>query len=174
VKTIFLLRHAKSAWSDPRVGDHDRPLNKRGEGAAEAMANHIVGLKPRPAIVLCSTALRTRQTLAPIIKKLGPSPPPIALEKDLYLASEDMLLSRLRALPESASAVLLIAHNDGIWHLAARLAGSGPDTLRSALAQKFPTGTLATLRLSDQPWAELTWGAAKLAGFTKPRELGVA
>jgi phosphohistidine phosphatase len=173
VKTIFLLRHAKSAWSDPRLGDHDRPLNRRGERTAEAMAGHIVGLKPHPDVVLCSTALRTRQTLMPVVKKLGPLAPPIALEKDLYLATEDMLLSRLQALPESARSVLLIGHNDGIWHLAERLAGSGPAALREALVQKFPTGALATLRFPDGPWAGLRWGGAKLAGFIKPRELGV-
>jgi phosphohistidine phosphatase len=172
VKTIFLLRHAKSAWSDPRLGDHDRPLNRRGEQAAEAMANHIARLKPRPDLVLCSTALRTRQTLMPLIKKFGPAAPPIALEKDLYLATEDMLVGRLRALPESAGSVLLIGHNDGIWHLAERLVGSGPAALREALAQKFSTGALATLRFADRPWAELDWGATKLAGFVRPRELG--
>jgi phosphohistidine phosphatase len=173
VKTIFLLRHAKSAWSDPRVGDHDRPLNRRGERAAEAMAVHIAGVKPRPGLVLCSTALRTRQTLMPVIKKLGPSTPPIALEKDLYLATEDALLGRLRGLPESTNSVLLIGHNDGIWHLAERLVGSGPAALREALVRKFPTGALATLRFADRTWAELEWGAAKLASFVKPRELGV-
>ena len=136
------------------------------------MANHIAGVKPRPNLVLCSTALRTRQTLMPVVKRLGTPAPPIALEKDLYLASEQMLLDRLRALPESANSVLLIGHNDGIWHLAQRLVGSGSAALREALADKFPTGALATLRLAERPWAELGWGAAKLAGFVKPRELG--
>jgi phosphohistidine phosphatase len=137
------------------------------------MADHIARLKPRPDLVLCSTALRTRQTLMPLIKKYGPSAPPIALEKDLYLATEDMMLGRLQGLPESASSVLLIGHNDGIWHLADRLVGSGSAPLREALSQKFSTGALATLRLANRPWAELAWGAAKLAGFIKPRELGV-
>jgi phosphohistidine phosphatase len=109
----------------------------------------------------------------PLVKKFGPSAPPISLEKDLYLATEEMLLGRLQALPESASSVLLIGHNDGIWHLAERLVGSGPIALREALAQKFSTGALATLRCSDRPWAELVWGTTKLAGFVKPRELGV-
>jgi phosphohistidine phosphatase len=172
LKTIFLLRHAKSAWSDPRLGDHDRPLSARGERAAEAMAAHIARLKPRPELMICSTALRTRQTLAPVVKKLGPSAPPIALEDDLYLATEDMLVSRLHALSESVKSVLLIGHNDGIWHLAERLAGHGPAALRQELAQKFPTGALATLRFGDQPWAELDWGTAKLAAFVRPRDLG--
>jgi len=67
----------------------------------------------------------------------------------------------------------LIGHNDGIWHLAERLVGSGPAELREALAQKFSTGAFATLRFADRPWTELGWGTTKLAGFVRPRELGV-
>jgi phosphohistidine phosphatase len=137
------------------------------------MAAHIGRLKSRPELVVCSTALRTRQTLAPVIQKLGTAAPPITLEKDLYLATEDMLLRRLQGLPESVKTVLLVGHNDGIWHLAERLTGNGPDALREAVAQKFPTGTLATLRVADRPWTELAWGAAKLTAFVKPRDLGV-
>ena len=66
MKTLLLLRHAKSAWSDPRLDDHDRPLNGRGERAAKAMADHIAREGPRPDLILCSTAMRTRQTLAPL------------------------------------------------------------------------------------------------------------
>jgi phosphohistidine phosphatase len=137
------------------------------------MADHIASLKSRPDLILCSTALRTRQTLMPLIKKFGPSAPPIALEKDLYLATEDMLLGRLRALPASASRVLLIGHNDGIWHLAEQLVGSGPVALREELVRKFSTGALATLQLTDRTWSELDWGGAKLVSFVRPRELGV-
>ena len=97
VKTILLLRHAKSAWSDPRLDDHERPLNRRGEQAAKAMADHIARQEPRPDLILCSTAMRTRQTLAPLIKLLDAPAPPIALEKGLYLASEDVLLAHLQA-----------------------------------------------------------------------------
>ena len=97
VKIILLLRHAKSAWGQPGLDDHDRPLNKRGERAAEAMAEHIVHNAPRPDLILCSTAVRTRQTLAPLVKRLGAPAPPIALENGLYLASEDVLLAHIRA-----------------------------------------------------------------------------
>ena len=116
MKTILLLRHAKSAWSDPRLDDHDRPLNRRGEQAAKAMADHIARHEPRPELILCSTAMRTRQTLAPLIKLLDAPAPPIALENGLYLASEDVLLAHLQAVADDVATVLLIGHNDGIWH----------------------------------------------------------
>ena len=142
-KTILLLRHAKSAWSDPRLDDHERPLNRRGEQAAKAMADHIARREPRPDLILCSTAMRTRQTLAPLLKLLDAPAPPIALEKALYLASENVLLAHLRSLADEVATVLLIGHNDGIWHLAEALAGSGPAGPLAALREKYPTGALA-------------------------------
>jgi phosphohistidine phosphatase len=173
VKTILLLRHAKSSWSDGRLGDHERPLNARGERAARAMADHIARLEPRPELILCSTALRTRQTLAPVLKQLGVPSPPISLENGLYLAPEAALLTQLRKLPEGVSTVLLVGHNDGIADLARALAGSGAPEALARLAEKFPTGTLAVLRLDGRPWPELAPGAAQLVDFVRPRDLSV-
>jgi phosphohistidine phosphatase len=173
VKTILLLRHAKSAWSNPRLDDHERPLNKRGERSAQAMADHVARRAPRPDLILCSTALRTRQTLAPLVKRLGSPAPPIALEEGLYLATEDMMLARLQTVPEDVRTVLLIGHNDGMWHLAEALVGRGSGSLREALGQKYPTGALATLGVPDGPWSELDWGSAELLDFVKPRDLAV-
>src|SRR5690349_17594098 len=121
MKTLLLLRHAKSAWSDPRLDDHDRPLNGRGERAAKAMADRIARKAPRPDLILCSTAMRTRQTLAPLLKRLDGPAPPISLENGLYLASDDALLVRLQAVADDVPTVLLIGHNDGIGQLAANL-----------------------------------------------------
>jgi phosphohistidine phosphatase len=171
VKIILLLRHAKSAWGQPGLDDHERPLNKRGERAAEAMAEHIVHNAPRPDLILCSTAVRTRQTLAPLVHRLAAPAPPIALEKGLYLASEGELLVRLRAVAEDVGTVLLIGHNEGIGELADALAGEGEPAALAALHEKFPTGALATLQLDAGPWRDLAPGAAELLAFVRPRDL---
>ena len=171
VKTILLLRHAKSAWSEPGLADHDRPLNSRGERAAEIMAEHLLAKAPLPDLILCSTATRARQTLAPLVERLAPPAPPIALEDGLYLASESVLLNRLRDLPASVATVLMIGHNDGMWEAAEALAGRGKATLLAALRDKFPTGALATLQADIDRWAELKAGAATLAAFACPRDL---
>jgi phosphohistidine phosphatase len=171
VKIILLLRHAKSAWGQPGLDDHDRPLNKRGERAAEVMAEHIVHNAPRPDLILCSTALRTRQTLAPLVHRLTAPTPPIALEKGLYLASEPALLGRLRAVPDDVRTVLLIGHNEGIGELADALAGTGDLTALDRLHEKFPTGALATLKVPDGPWRDLAPGAGGLLAFVRPRDL---
>jgi phosphohistidine phosphatase len=115
--------------------------------------------------------MRTRQTLAPLLKRLDAPAPPIALEKDLYLASEDVLLAHLRTVGDDVATILLVGHNDGIWHLAEELAGSGPIAVLAALRGKYPTGALATLRVPDGPWHDLAPGSAKLVAFVRPRDL---
>jgi phosphohistidine phosphatase len=171
VKTVLLLRHAKSAWDDAGRADHDRPLNRRGERAAEAMAEHIAEKSPHPDLILCSTAARSRQTLAPLVHRLIVPAPPILLEKGLYLASEAALLARLQDAPGEAGTVLLIGHNDGIWQLAEVLAGRGRAGLLAALHDKFPTGALATLRAPIEHWRDLAAGSAELLAYVRPRDL---
>jgi phosphohistidine phosphatase len=171
VKTILLLRHAKSSWDHVGRDDHDRPLNRRGEQSAEAMADHIVRKSPRPDLILCSTASRSRQTLAPLVQRFTAPAPPILLEKGLYLAPESTLLARLQDAPDDAATVLLIGHNDGIWQLAEVLAGKGRAALLEALRDKFPTGALATLRAPINRWADLAADGAELMGFVRPRDL---
>jgi phosphohistidine phosphatase len=171
VKTILLLRHAKSAWSDARLSDHERPLNRRGEQAAKAVADHLVQHGPRPDLILCSTATRARQTLAPLIKRLGAPAPPLSLEDGLYLAPEGSLMARLQAIPDDVSTVLLVAHNDGIWQLAEGLAGRGPAASLAALREKYPTGTLAVLQVPAGTWQDLATGSGELVAFVRPRDL---
>lgn len=134
------------------------------------MADHLAAKAPRPNLILCSTAARTRQTLAPIVKALGGPTPPISLEKELYLASESELLERLQALPEETGTVLLIGHNDGIGQLAAALAAHGPQEPLKRLRDKYPTGALATLRLPPGPWSALAPGTCELLAFARPRD----
>lgn len=171
MKIVLLLRHAKSDWGHPGLDDLDRPLNRRGERAAEAMADHIARHAPRPDLILCSTAVRTRQTLAPLVHRLTSPALPIAFEQGLYLASEGALLQRLRALSDEVRTVLLIGHNDGIGQLARTLAGSGPAADLTALHEKFPTGALADVRIPADRWHDLASGTGELVSFVRPRDL---
>jgi phosphohistidine phosphatase len=134
------------------------------------MADHLVACGPRPDLILCSTAARTRQTLAPLLRALGKPGPPISLEKELYLASEDTLLERLRALPDEVETALLIGHNNGIGLLAAALANRGPAADLTALREKYPTGALTILRLPHDSWRGLDSGTCELLAFVRPRD----
>jgi phosphohistidine phosphatase len=165
----MLLRHGKSSWSDPTVADLDRPLAPRGERASRMIAKYMRRKKIRPALVLCSPSLRTRQTLEAIESSLGKGSA-VELVPELYAASEGELLERLRALPESVDSVMLIGHNPGLHGLACALASRGADLPQ--LEEKFPTAALATLIVDSDSWAALRPGDAELIDYVVPRQLG--
>src|SRR5438067_3225138 len=95
VRTLYLLRHAKSSWDDPRVDDHDRPLAPRGKRAMKAMARHLRRAEVHPSLVLCSSANRARQTLERVLPSLGEDVP-IGVEDELYTFDANVLLGRLK------------------------------------------------------------------------------
>jgi phosphohistidine phosphatase len=163
---LLLLRHAKSSWDDPSLADHERPLAPRGHRAAESMADHLRSSVPKPDLVLCSSALRTRETLDRMSKALGDAE--VVVDDDLYGADDDVLLERLRGVPDRFETVAMIGHNPGIHDLAIALAGSGADLGR--MRAKFPTGALAVLEF-DGPWGELAPGEARLEAFVTPKDL---
>jgi phosphohistidine phosphatase len=167
VKRIHVLRHAKSSWKDPALVDHDRPLAGRGRRAATAMRKHLRAQRIDPDLVLCSTAVRARQTLARIEPALGRQE--VKVERALYGATADALMARLRKLPAKCSSVLVIGHNPGLEDLVLELAR--PSTQRDAVAVKFPTAALATLELDIDGWGELAPGGADLTAFVRPRDL---
>lgn len=120
--------------------------------------------------MICSPAVRTRQTLEGVAPGI---PPDVAVEIDeaLYGAGATALLERLTRLPAGVDVVLVIGHNPGLEELAAGLAGAGDPSRRARMAAKYPTGALATLDTSCE-WSDLTWGRAALADFVVPRDLG--
>lgn len=122
-----------------------------------------------PSLVLCSSAIRTRQTLAELVDFL-PDDVQVQVERDLYLASSEALLARLRAVDGSPRALLLLGHNPGVEELAAALAGKGEPAALARMRRKFPTAALAELTFAG-PWAELAAGGAELVHFTTPRSL---
>jgi phosphohistidine phosphatase len=132
------------------------------------MAAHLAASDVRPSVVLCSSSLRTRQTLAAILTTLGDALE-IRIERVLYGAGAAQLLEQLRRLPATAPSALLIAHNPGIQDLAIALAAGGP--AMAGLREKFPTGALATLELEVEGWGDVDTGTATATTLVTPRSL---
>lgn len=168
MKTLHLLRHAKSSWEDIGRGDHNRPLAARGRRAAKKLAKHLREQKVAPVMVLCSSATRARETLELLAPALG-SPKKILIEDGLYAASADELLERLRRVPDPIELVLLVGHNPGLQDLALTLAANGAK--RGQVLEDFPTGALATLHIDVTRWRDLDPGDAELVDYVVPREL---
>ena len=169
---LLLMRHAKSAWDDTRLSDHDRPLSPRGRQAASAMRGAMRELGLLPDIVLVSSARRTLETL----QALEPwdKTPLIEPIDALYLAHARRLLRVLNGLAETAHCVLLIGHNPGVHQLALTVVGAdaleqgGAETRR--LAEGYPTAALAEFAIAGT-WRGLGEGGGRLLRFLKPKDL---
>ena len=166
--TLYLLRHAKSSWSDAALADEERPLAPRGRRDAKRVREHLERLGIAPALVLCSSARRAVQTLELLQSALGAATP-VLIEPELYGATAEELLERLRVVPDDVASVLLIGHNPGLQDLALLLASAGAELSR--LEAKFPTAALATFSLPNATWRQLSQADAVLDAFVVPKQL---
>jgi phosphohistidine phosphatase len=172
MKTVYLLRHAKSSWADTALDDADRPLSKRGRQTAKRLGRYLLAHGITPAQVLCSPSKRTRETFERLQKSMGTSVA-ARFEQALYLADAPSLLRRLKRLSDGLPSVMLIGHNPGLERLALLLAPAGEEMARDRLAEKFPTGGLAVVTADINHWQELRPGSAYLTAFIRPRDLEV-
>ncbi len=159
---LLLLRHAKSSWSDEGSPDVERPLNRRGERDATALGTWLVANVATPDLVLCSAAVRARQTWERAAAAYG-RPARLRIDMRLYGASPTGLRAVLAELAEECSDVLVVAHNPGLHELAVELTGGAARELA-----EFPTAALAELD-SDSAWTDLGFGAAVLRRMSTPR-----
>jgi phosphohistidine phosphatase len=170
VRTLLLLRHAKSSWADPAVADPDRPLARRGKRAAELIGRYMKDNDIHPALVLCSPARRARDTLAIVQPRLG-ADVEVTMDDAIYTFDADDLLERLRSVPSSIDSVMVVGHNPALHDLASTLAGDGDSAAMTQLRVKFPTGALAMLDVGGAGWPRLGAGQAYLTGLVLPRHL---
>ncbi len=170
MKTIFLLRHAKSSWEDGSLSDHDRPLDERGRAAAPRVGAHMQSAGHLPDLVLCSTATRTRQTLDAVLSELEMEPA-IEFQEDLYLAGPGEMLELVASVSDTVESLLLVGHNPGTGVLAAALSGEGPPEAVHLMRAKFPTAGLAIIELSVDRWKDVESGCGTLKEFVRPRDL---
>jgi len=168
--TLSLLRHAKSSWEDGSLEDFDRPLAKRGEGAAPRMGAFMSEHGLAPQLILCSPAVRARQTLDLVLPRLAATPA-VVYEDRLYLAASSVLLARLRKVDGNISHVMIVGHDPGMHGLAVALAGGGETSMLQALAAKFPTAALAVIRFKARSWAKVGHGTGRLELFATPKML---
>lgn len=167
MRRLLLLRHAKSSWADPGTRDHDRPLNDRGRGAAPLVGDYLRREGLVPELVLCSSARRTRETLARLDL---PDSVAVVVEPDLYLAHPETVLDLVRAVDDAVATLMVVGHNPTTHEVALDLtAGGDPDAI-ARLGQKYPTGALAVLAVPGA-WADVASATATLERFVVPRDL---
>lgn len=170
MKTISLLRHAKSSWDDPVERDFDRPLNPRGHRAAEAMGRYLREMDLRFDTVVASPAARVIETLDGIEagagRRLGAT-----FDRRIYMASAMTLLDLVQETDEASQSILLVGHNPGLEDLIFMLTPNDGSPLRRQVDLKYPTATLAEMQFGVDRWEDITERSGTLTRLVMPRDL---
>jgi phosphohistidine phosphatase len=159
MRTLYLLRHAKSSWNDASLRDFDRPLKERGRETARVIGERLASEKPAVSLVICSPAVRTRQTWEIVAKSSGLR---VAerFDERIYEASLRDLLQVVSEISADEQVVILIGHNPGFEELLAFLTGE---------SRRMPTCALAKIKLES--WEHLKARQGSLEWLITPKEL---
>lgn len=161
MKTLYLLRHAKSSWAIPGQKDYDRPLNERGEHDAPEMGARMRERDLTVDLVVSSPAVRALSTAYAVCDELGFNTSAIVQDRQIYLAGSAKLLQLVSFFDESKQSALLVAHNPALTDLANELARASIDNI--------PTSGLVIISLPIQFWAEVLPGVGKVLDFDFPK-----
>ena len=148
MKSLILLRHAKSSWAEPGISDHDRPLNDRGKRDAPRVGEVLIERGLSPGLVLSSSAKRARKTAQKLLDASGLDVE-LRLLDEFYLAAPQVYIRELQALPDDLQQVLVVGHNPGLEELVRALVGRH---------EHLPTAALVLIELPIQSWSELRLG----------------
>lgn len=161
MKTLILIRHAKSSWADPGQNDFDRPLNERGRKDAPEMAARLYKRTPHIDLFLSSTAKRARKTAAFFAEAYGKTVEDIQLVPSLYMAGIPEFLEQVKALPDTVQTVALFSHNYGITAFA--------NTLSSVRVDNMPTCSFYAVELECSHWKDIETATTKFLFFDYPK-----
>jgi phosphohistidine phosphatase len=163
--SLYVLRHAKAESAAPAGGgDHERPLRRRGQRAARAVGRFLARLGETPEAVLCSTAVRARET-AEIARDAGGWSAPLVLRRAVYEATPAALLREIRACAAGTPRLLLVGHEPGLSNLIAELTGTEP---------VFPTAALARIDFEVERWNQVQAEGGRLAWLVTPETIAVS
>jgi len=162
MKTLLILRHAKSSWKDTEISDHDRPLNKRGKQDAPRMGALLRSEDLLPDLIISSTAKRTRETVKYVADESGYGGD-ILWSESLYAAEPEAFIEILRNLPAGYGTVMVVGHNPGLEELIAMLTDDW---------EPLPTAALAQITLQIDRWTDIGYEpVGKVVKVWRPREL---
>ena len=171
MRELFLFRHAKSSWSDLDLDDHDRPLNARGQRAAPMMGQYMQDNAMNPAIILCSSSVRTRQTLDLAFPDAHESELSVVYSREIYEAPPSALLQCIATVEDEISSLMLLGHNPGMQMLTLQLAKTAQGDALARIATKFPTAALARISFQAESWRSLSHAGGHLVQFITPKQL---
>jgi len=162
MKTLYLVRHAKSSWDDPAVSDIDRPLNKRGLRDAPFMGALLAGMGEIPDVIVTSTANRAGSTARLLAEAFGLPAPRVVGMRPLYTASPGTILGVVRELDDGFTRAMIVGHNPGVTQAAGEIAPGS--------VVHMPTCSIAAFELPVESWMEVRAGRGRLRFFETPKQ----
>ena len=160
MKTLLVMRHAKSSWSKPGLADFDRPLNERGKLAAPKMGEFIRDQGLIPQLIISSTAKRAKKTAEIFAESCGYDSS-IEFESNFYLASPETYIEVL-SWQQQSDPIMVIGHNPGLENLVYVLTGE---------TEAMPTAAIAQIEISINDWSEIVSGRGEMRNLWRPKEL---
>jgi phosphohistidine phosphatase len=164
MKTLYLLRHAKSSWSFDELSDQERPLNDRGRDDAPLMGQALAKRRICPDLVVSSPAVRAMSTAVLVAREMRYPHEKIVVEPSIYGAEVDDLLAVIRNLPDAAGSVLLVGHNPTITETANALSPTNFD--------EMPTAAVVCLHFDCDQWEQVSKANAEFYFYDYPRNAG--
>lgn len=166
-RELLILRHSKSDWAAGGLSDHERPLNTRGQHDAMQLAGWLKNKSLKPDSIICSTALRAKQTVQPIIEQLGLDAHDVCYEEKLYLASLKQLLRLLGSISQGEDRVMIVGHNPGLDELVSYLTADASAFTHNG--KLMTTTCLAHFKMPTD-WQDLNH-RAELISITRPGDI---
>ncbi len=161
MKTLYILRHAKSSWEFEELSDHDRPLNKRGRGDAVLMGQELISRKVKPDLIVSSPAVRAISTATLLGKELGYDPKEILVDDRVYGASKKVLLEVVQETPAEVKRLLLVGHNEALSEFA--------NMLSPQSVSRMPTAGMVALKFDCESWYDVSRDKAELLFYDFPK-----
>lgn len=161
MKTLYLLRHAKSSWEFSHLSDHDRPLNKRGRNDAPLMGEQLAKRNIKPDLIVSSPAVRAITTATLVSKEIGYGLEKIAIDEKAYQAGPDDLLEIIQNTPPEVEELVLVGHNDGMTDLVNQLSPTYIDNV--------PTAGIVSLSFDTSSWKDVSLKNARFNFFDYPK-----
>tara|TARA_Y100000590_G_scaffold220753_1_gene249830 strand:- start:1392 stop:1904 length:513 start_codon:yes stop_codon:yes gene_type:complete len=170
MKTIFLLRHAKSSWDNTKLEDFDRPLATRGIKSCKKIGKFFKKKKLVPDIVYCSTAVRAKQTWD-LINRIVEKKKNIIYEDQLYMANSSIFMNFVKKTNDNFKTLMIVSHNPGIENFAIELIKNKESDFYKDINLKYPTGGIAIINFKLKHWSKMNYETGDIYEFIKPREL---
>ncbi|HYF67564.1 MAG TPA: histidine phosphatase family protein [Ohtaekwangia sp.] len=164
MKTLYVIRHAKSSWDDGGLSDFERPLNDRGKRDALKMAKRLIEKHVHPDLMLSSSAKRAYATAKRIAKVLGFKKDNIKTDERLYHADEETILSVIHEIKSTCSTAFIFGHNPGLTDFVNTLRNDELDI------ENIPTCGIVAFSIPVDTWKDVTWGSGKILFYDYPKK----